>query len=558
MRLKTTLGLASLIALVCLIGIYLFVPSDLTPKIATQELHQLAKPTAVSPLPKATMNQVGPVMPVFVPPSIDALKHFDDWSRSYLAATETERPSLIEEGMKLAKARRPIFTQIIQNDPRLALAEAVPMIVRQKLPAEIVQELEERVAARGELRTYAASPDSVQNGEKPYVRYVETKAGRTFEAHVFGRLEFDYQAKPDVNIIGVAMNGDLALSPSPLRRLEPGEIPPADKKQIDVCPISGKDTEREATEATLAVPETVAAVETGEEIVFLCDGAHIQTYEKNLILGEAGTGGAQSFTGGMPAASVPSVGVVKVLYVPAIFADQGQSPASEATMLDALKQVAEFYQTQSYGRLTLVATVTPPVRLPRNQAWYKGKDTTDGLTGFKEVDGLGAEMIHAKLAARAAGYDWQDYHCFCVRANGGARSPTSFGNSSGEVWMRNDNVSTIAHEVGHAFGLAHANFWLTNGASIAGPGGNEEYGDIYDNMGSTAPSAGHYNAQAKSQIRWLPPEFTPEITSSGLYRLYAFDTPRLQSGQLYALQIRKDAERVFWGEYRTLSPVTLG
>ncbi|MCX6854544.1 MAG: PKD domain-containing protein, partial [Verrucomicrobia bacterium] len=109
-------------------------------------------------------------------------------------------------------------------------------------------------------------------------------------------------------------------------------------------------------------------------------------------------------------------------------------------------------------------------------------------------------------------------------------------------------------EVGHAFGLLHANFWLTNGASVAGPGGNEEYGDIYDNMGSTSPPAGHYNAQAKNQIRWMPPEFAPPITASGLYRIHAFDQPRLESGKLYGLQVRKDAERTFWGEYRTLFP----
>jgi hypothetical protein len=552
MRLKTTLGILVLIAGACSVGYYLSKPSQQALTQASKAKSQAA-PLLPSPVVK-TPSSGQTKTPVSEPSVADPMARFDSWSRSYLAAVDAERARLLEAGVRLAQARRPAFTQMIQSDPRKALAESVPMVVRQKLPAEIVAQLEERVAARGELRVYAASPDSKERGEKPFVRYAETKSGRTYEAHVYDRLEFDYQSKPEVNLIGVAMNGELALSASPLRRLEAGEVPPAEKRQVEVCPVSGKSTEREASGAAKAVPETIAAVETGEEIIFLCDGAHVQTLEKSLIMGEAGTGGAQSFTGGMPAAAVPSVGVVKVLYVPAIFADQGQSPASEATMRDALKQVADFYQTQSYGRLTLIATVTPPVRLPRNQAWYKGKDTTDGLAGFNEVNGLGAEMAHAKQAARAAGYDWQDYHCFCVRANGGARSPTSFGNSSGEVWMRNDSVSTIAHEVGHAFGLAHANFWLTNGASVAGPGGNEEYGDIFDNMGFGSPPSSHYNAQAKSQVRWLPPEFAPQITSSGLYRLYAFDTPRLQSGQVYALQVRKDAERVFWGEYRTLFP----
>lgn len=482
----------------------------------------------------------------------DPLKRFDEWSQIFLDAAEEDKARLIEEGVRLAKARRPVFKQLIQEEPRRALSEAVPMVVRQSLPAEIVSELEERVAERGELRVYAASADSRENGEKAFLRYVETRSGRTYEAYVYGRREFDYSQKPELNVLGVAMDGDLALSESPVRRLEPGEIPAAGKKQVDVCPVSGKDTARDMPPPT-PVAESVTAVETGDEVVFLCDGAHIQLYENGLILGEAGTGGAQNFTGAMPSASVPSVGVVKVLYVPAIFSDQSQTPSTEAVMMDGLRQAADFYQTQSYGRLTLVATVTPPVRLPRNQAWYNGKDTTSGF--IKEVDGLGAEMAHAKEAARAAGYDWQDYHCFCVRATGGARSPTSYGSvGAGQVWMRSDSASTIAHEVGHAFGLAHANFWLTNGASVAGPGGNEEYGDPFDNMGGTSPPAGHYNAQAKNQIRWMPPEFAPPITASGLYRIHAFDQPRLEPGKLYALQVQKDAERIFWGEYRSLFP----
>lgn len=482
---------------------------------------------------------------------IPALDSFNGWLERYVSTADWQKAALLEEGVRLAKARRTAFKQLIQGDPRRALEEAVPMVARQRLPAEVARLLEERVAARGELRVYAASPDSRDRGEKPYLRQVETAQGRVYETHVYGRREHDLRWLPGLHVLGVALDGELALSEWPARRLETGEIPPADKKQIEVCPVSGLSTEREAAQAGQAVPENIAVVETGDEIVFLCDGAHFVPYNQSLILAEAGTGGAQSFTGAMPAAAVPSVGVVKVLYVPALFADQGQIPSTEATMMDGMRQVAEFYQTQSYGRLTLVATVIPPVRLPRNQAWYVGKDTTSGH--IKEIDGLSAEVNHAKEAARAAGYDWQDYHCFCVRANGGARAPTSYG-GGGNVWMRNDNVSTIAHEIGHAFGLAHANFWLTNGASVAGPGGNEEYGDIFDNMGSTSPPAGHYNAQAKNQVRWMPPEFAPPITASGMYRIFAFDTPRLEPGRLYGLQVRKDYERTYWGEFRTLFP----
>jgi hypothetical protein len=505
-------------------------------------------PLAVSPGSVAVIPPRAKPEPA--PASGTPLELFDAWTQRFLAAGPEERQALEAEGVRLANKRRPSFKHLIQTDPREALARAVPMVVRQNLPPAIVAQLEERVADRGEIRLYGSSPEAKDNGQPAFVRYVETQSGLTYEAHVYGRREQVMRQLQDVSINGVAMDGQLAVSESPLRRLEVGEVPDPNRPTVEICPISGKTTA--LTEAPAApISAQVAAVEVYNEIIYLCDGAHIVPYEQSLILGEAGTGGAQSFTGGMPAASVPSVGVVKVLYVPAVFADQGQVPASEATCHDVLRQVADFYQTQSFGRLTLVATVTPPVKLPRNQAWYKGKDTIDGFV--KEVDGLNAEMTHAKEAARAAGYDWQDYHCFVVRANGGARAPTSFGSiGAGQVWMRNDSVSTVAHEVGHAFGLLHANFWLTNGASVAGPGGNEEYGDIYDNMGSASPPAAHYNAQAKNQVKWLPDEFAPPITQSGQYRIHAFDTPRIEPGKLYGLRVIKDAERIYWGEFRTL------
>jgi plastocyanin len=294
--------------------------------------------------------------------------------------------------------------------------------------------------------------------------------------------------------------------------------------------------------------ETPAVVANGE-VVYLCDGSHTEVFERLLIQGESSSGGAQSFTGILPAAATPSVGVVKVLFIPAIFTDQNETPITEAGAYDMMRQSADFYQANSFGRLTLVATVTPPVRLPHNRAWYTGKDTTSGF--IKEIDGLGLEMSHAKEAARRAGYDWQDYHATVVRANGGARAPTSYG-GGGNVWMRVDSVSTATHEIGHAFLLAHANFWETNGASVIGPGGNVEYGNNYDNMGGASPPNGHYNAQAKNQVRWMPDEFAPPVTVSGTYRVHRFDQAGLEPGKRYALRLRKDNDRTYWGEYRLL------
>ncbi len=481
-------------------------------------------------------------------PSQDPLAAFAEWSQRYLDADDEEKKELQEEGTALAAARRPVFRELIQSDPQAALMQAVPMATRQQLPSPVLALLEERVADRGVLRAYWRAPEP-GNDEPPVLHYAELADGAVLRAHVYGRRTQEVGWTMNASLNGVALDGHFAVNESPLRVLEIGEVPDISKKTVEICPVSGIETEAVARDepVTAATP----AVEAYGEIVYLCDGSHTYLFEQTLIQGESSSGGAQGFTGILPSAPTPSVGVVKVLCIPAVFADQGQVPASEATLLNMLRETGDFYQVTSYGRLTLQATVIPPVTLPRNQAWYKGKDSTDGY--IKEIDGLGLEMAHAKEEARKLGYDWHDYHATIVRANGGARSPTSFG-GGGNVWMRSDNISTCSHEIGHAFGLAHANFWQTNGASVNGPGGNVEYGDIYDNMGSTAPPAGHWNAQAKNQIKWLPDEFAPPIVRSGAYRVFAFDTPRLEPGKLYGLRIQKDQDRTYWAEHRTLFP----
>ena len=71
--------------------------------------------------------------------------------------------------------------------------------------------------------------------------------------------------------------------------------------------------------------------------------------------------------------------------------------SNEAACYDVMAQVADFYQKQSFGKLTVQTTVTPPVRLPRTEAYYIAKDG--------EIDGLALEHSDAMSEARVLGYD---------------------------------------------------------------------------------------------------------------------------------------------------------
>ena len=80
-----------------------------------------------------------------------AIENFSDWTRRYLAATPDQRDGLEAGGVALALARRPLFKQLIQDDPRRAYELAVPRVVRQELPPAIIAQLEKPVSATGEI-----------------------------------------------------------------------------------------------------------------------------------------------------------------------------------------------------------------------------------------------------------------------------------------------------------------------------------------------------------------------------------------------------------------------
>ena len=318
---------------------------------------------------------------------------------------------------------------------------------------------------------------------------------------MYGRRAEKVTWTAGASLNGVAIDTDFAVNELPSRTLEAGELPPAGKPAVTVCPVSGKQS-LAANEVPAAITDATPAVETATETLFFCNTMHIDLHNQTMIMGEGVSGGTLGFTGILPAAPTPAIGVVRVPIIPMTYADQNGVPSTEAALHSMLRDGGDFYAKSSYGRLTLVGTVTPPVKLKHNEAWYVNRDTSNG----GDISGTGVEHQESRDEARKLGYDSNDYDCIGVRHNGGPQSYGGLGGGS-SVWARSDSASLWAHEIGHCFGLAHANFWDTAGTSSIGAGANQEYGDSYDTMGGSPFPAGQYNAQAKTQIKWLPSGF---------------------------------------------------
>lgn len=533
---------------------------------ATLAVLWLNKPSEPSPTPavagsvrkpaRTAPAQVLPSVPLQAP---QAVAEFREWSGRFLAAAGAGNRPALEEGMKLAKEHTREIARMIRSDPQAAIAHAVPMVIRQDLPPEIVALLEERPRLRGDYLVSAMLPLAGQEDKvSPYARKVMSKDGRSWNAHVYGRRAWQ-RTMTDISINGVAVEKDMAVSDSPLRVLEAGERPVADEREVvEVCPVSGDKTEVEKTESGELPPvsEETPAYETPEQVVYVCRGGHISEVVDQALAAEeeaywqsqgvkvnAGTGSGAPHG---PLGTIPggwATGNRTFLFMRCTFPDSPVDPQNEQECHDMLKAANDYIMRTSYGRCYLTYAVPPLIVLPYPVAWYSRYDQEGG-------SGDGLIQSHARQIARSMGYDYLSYNLDAVRWNGG---PGSYGGAAyvgaRGMWMKTSSVGTFLHELGHNLGLWHANFWRTVPPSVTGPGFNLEYGNLFDLMGSSG-SVGPYTASCKGILSWMPQEQFWNVTTSGTYRIHQVDADTADPSFRYALRVQRDAERDYWAEFR--------
>ncbi len=442
---------------------------------------------------------------------------------------------MIAEGSQLAETRRAALAALIPADPKRALDHAVPMVVRQVLPTEIVARLEERVSAKGFYGVLGVVGQPAAN--PAILREARLGDGKRYEAHTYGARLRQPTTVGD-NLTGIAIDRALALDERGFRVLEKGERLDPQTPVFKTCPVSGKSVEVPAAEdgSQPLIDDSTPAVEIAGEVHYLCDGGHIHA------LAEGGSGGPIKPTTTIP--TTQSTGVRTVLYMRLAFPETRRESQTEAAAYEMMRQVNDFMVESSYGNIYLLTTVTPLIILPRTEAWYNGG-------GGDEY----ALQTDAQTAARRLGYDSGQYDHDIVAYNGG---PGIFGGlgyvGSKGIWLRSITVGIACHELGHNFGLWHANFWDTGGKSTIGSGVNIEYGNIFDTMGSAAAGDNQFNASHKSLLNWLPRQsFVHQAYASGTFRIHAFDQPRLDPANHYAIAIAKEGGREYWAEFRQKS-----
>ncbi|MBK8090761.1 MAG: cadherin-like beta sandwich domain-containing protein [Verrucomicrobiaceae bacterium] len=492
-------------------------------------------------------------------------KAFTAWFSDYSA---NPSPESLELGKAYAKQHTAEIAKLIVSDPQLAIESAVPMVVRQKLPKEIVALLEDRVRVRGDYEVYGNAPLPGQEATmEPYTRTVTTEDGKRWNAHVYGKRQWQ-RSTSNASLNGVAVGREMAVSDSPLRVLEVGEVPQGEGREVvEACPISGIETEVEkAPDGSLAaVSEETPAFETPERVIYVCSGGHITQISEQYLSDEekahweqlgtelnAGTGSGPAnapISGTIP--SGWTTGNRTFLYIRACFPDNPVDPQNEQECYDMFKAANDYIVQTSYGRCYLTYAFPPLVVLPYPLEWYNRYNTDVGGGDYLVQN-------HAIQIAKSMGYNNGSYNMWAVRWSGG---PGSYGGSASVggagMRMKSSSSGTFLHELGHNLGVWHANYWRTTPPSVTGPGNNAEYGNTFDVMGSSG-SSGQYTASFKNTLSWMPPEQYWNVTSSGLYRISQTDASIADPSLRYALRLRRDAERDFWAEFRLRHTTNVG
>jgi hypothetical protein len=187
-------------------------------------------------------------------------------------------------------------------------------------------------------------------------------------------------------------------------------------------------------------------------------------------------------------------------------------------------RVDALYRSMSYGKVFLTGVVTP---------WLRAFDVPVACN-LPQVRAGGI------AALTAAGYDPSQYDRL-VFVHPEQNCPWSGVTQAATVYL-NGAATTylVAHELGHSFGLSHANLTDCKRHGC----GALEYGDPYDTMGV---GTGDFNAKAKYDLGWLTNVTRP--AKNGTYVL----APIERAARLSQAFVVTTANDQYWIEYRSIA-----
>jgi hypothetical protein len=460
---------------------------------------------------------------------------FDAWVQAYAASDAVDQRNLMmAKGIDLAKERRDKLEDLIRSAPEEALDHRISYAARQSLPQSIQACLEDPVQGIGNLMVLAALPSKTGDESiRPVFRQVEL-GDAVYDAYVYGRRLGDV-SRTDIFLHGIAIGKVMAVAESPVRSVELAEV-------MDNPSYRAADT---CTDCGMPAALDASVLDAGAGYELFCTEEHAQKRLAQALDAEATS---TSTAGNITTLSISSwtTGMKNAILIRVDFSDLPGAPLSDQTATNTLQGVNSFYQANSYGLagfrlLGAGSAITETFRMPKTAAYYGTNDY------FAEL------RRDARAAATAAGYKLSQYPfdliCF-GDAPGWGWAGLGYVGAAG-LWLHDSfGAGVAAHELGHNFGLNHANFWDAGQDSAIGRGTSIEYGDKFDTMGSASAGQKHFNARFKNLLGWLPSSDVISFSTNGVYTLAPHDVTNAVGPR--ALRISRNASTNYWVEFRQI------
>jgi hypothetical protein len=341
--------------------------------------------------------------------------------------------------------------------------------------------------------------------------------------------------KINIALRGVVMDGVMAVAESAVRVVEEEEREGLGEG-IEV-EVGGKrqrvESETEVERLKEKLKQEELRIGPGGTGALNTDG---EDATSEMATGEEKITAASSWTEG-----AKTVLIIRVDFsdAPGEPVDAGGTALTAARALNLINtEVNTFYKNNSYNKTSMTGTVTSVLRMPQTAAYYGGQDPSKLLAD-------------ARAAALAANYPNTHNLDIVAFKRIPAFTWAGLGYIGGKGTWLNGYFSfrEAGHEVGHNYGLYHANLWKTTNGTAVGTGTSQEYGDPFDTMGAgNTTIANHFNSWFKNRLNWLTDASAPIITAPGTYRIEAYDSATA-TGRL-ALRIQRDAATYYWIDFR--------
>jgi len=514
---------------------------------------------------------------------------FRDWAAKFptsAAATPPDEP--LAQGIALAKARAPIMSKLMREDPARAIAEALSFDEWANLPVEVQTLVEKPFSVTADFDYYpvCGRPGSpLRTGAPAYLADLTMPSGEQLEAIVYGRREH-LMSKRSLPVQGISLGGVAVIRDAALQKLPE---PPSPKVR-SLFPAGQSDLTRSFASGLPLGLQSVHAVSGGKLYAF-ADEAELADFNTRLDALDALPGplaGSSVLTMAQPFAPADTgafnwtaveryameqasawTETKKTLFLIRInFPDNVADPVTQSAALTEINGASSnLIRAMSYGKTWIEGAVSANLyTVAQNSTYYVNSGGSarnselirDARNKFRNTKSGGDSTINIGPVINSGNGDsggLGDYDIVGVFF-GQIGMPYAGLAGGSNLWVHDANYTSLyVHEWGHNYGLGHANFWQTSDGSVVGTGSSVEYGDDFDIMGGGPAPEGHFHPQGKAHLNWLTSTEWIDATANGsnTYRIYRIDSSAT-TGTPRGLRISKTvgptADGYYWIGFR--------